>query len=279
MDTTKVCSHRGRALRKLWQQDWFGIRFSDIEPTSSRKLAESVFYEKFYNCFFARYGSWSDLPRAWRAHKREVADKLLGLVNGGDKSVLSVGCGIGYIERCLLASGISADRLHITEIVEPPLRWIARELPRRQIHVGPIPECLPSGAKWDTVYLSSVEYALDDASLCRLLFRLRSKLREGGQLILISSTFIDSPSLLETSINAAKEWIKHGLDWVRLRDRGQFWGWARTIDELEDLFRVAGYSRITSGYVEPSRVSYCVQGQAGVNHLPPEPMRYHDRSE
>ena len=46
-----------------------------------------------------------------------------------ERRILSVGCGVGYIEHILLKSGVDNLNLDVSEVVDTPLQWLRKELP------------------------------------------------------------------------------------------------------------------------------------------------------
>lgn len=115
-------------------------------------LAGARFYEHFYRHLLTKFSAWSDLPSAWRDEKQPVVDLLYRSMHAGARTLLSVGCGIGFVEHELLQRGLPPENLFLNEISENPLSWIRRELAQERIYVGRIPECLPAQKKWDIVY-------------------------------------------------------------------------------------------------------------------------------
>jgi hypothetical protein len=157
--------------------------------------------------------------------------------------------------------------LFIHEVAPSAWRWIGEEFPGDHKFTGLIPACLPDGARFDVVYLGTVDYPLDDQALVGLLSALRRFLTPGrGQCLLISGSFEEtSLTFKERAVSMAqslKAAAAAGLDLAGLRPRGQFWGWLRTQREYQSLMQRAGYSDIEDGFIDPEqRAHYWIAGR------------------
>ncbi len=246
-------------MRKMHQTEWFGLRFSETGWILSEELADARFYDRFYRYLFTKFSAWSDLPSAWRYEKQPVVDLLHRSMHTGGKTLLSVGCGIGFVEHELLQRGVPPENLFLNEIAEIPLSWIRKEVAHEHIYVGHIPECLPPQKKWDIVYLGNMDYALGQKDLVSLLKALRARLQPDGKCILVTTAIVPSQSIRQVITNIIKDCGKGILGFLGIRERGQFWGWNRTPDELEDVFRAAGYSRFTPMPMSLLQPNYCFE--------------------
>jgi len=254
-------------MRRLYQKEWQGIQFDEFASLSSKQLADGQFYGKFYEAFFDRYRSWDDIDHAWRDQKKLVADFLCRLIlngkSGGGRS-LSVGCGLGYIEHCLLESGVDCSYLDIHEIAETPLRFIRQELPDNNIYIGTIPECLPKEYKYRLIYLVAVDYTINRDDFVAFLGKLRDNLVPDGRCVVITASYDGSTGLLKLK-KIAKYGIKRLLDVLRLRSMGQFWGWIRNRDEFHSAMTVAGFINIEDGFIHKgTEKTYYISG--GIPH-------------
>lgn len=63
-------------------------------------LPMTLFYHKFYEKFFSKYDCFDDLDEDWLDKKTEVVDLLDGL-SAPNSKLLSIGCGLGFIEASL----------------------------------------------------------------------------------------------------------------------------------------------------------------------------------
>ena len=245
-------------MRRMYQCEWHGIEFSSLAGCSSRRLADAAFYVAFYEKFFARYRNWEDLSPTWRRGKELCAERVLS-VAGPRSTVLSIGCGLGYMEYFLRARSADTD-IYLHEVAPSAWNWIRGEFAVDHLLLGEIPACLPAEARFDVAYLCAVEYALDDEALVHLLASLRSVLRPRGRLLMISASFQPTASTAVEHVRAVARGVKDvvaaALDAAGLRSRGQFWGWMRTREQLRALMRSAGYRDVEDGFVEPSRRDY-----------------------
>jgi hypothetical protein len=251
-------------MRRIYQTEWQSIPFSRFANPSSKKLAGPEFYEAFYTEFFRRYQNWDQLPSKWRAEKKTWADFIATRTRNRSK-VLSVGCGLGIVERYLRAQNPEID-LTIHEIAPSSWRWVEHEFSADRKLTGTIPECLPEDIQFDLVYLGTVDYALDDASLVRLLSALRSYIAESnGECLLISASFERTPetpsAIARLGLGRLKELAKDVLGKFGLYSRGQFWGWTRSRTEYQSLMRHAGYRDIEDGFINSeARQHYWIAG-------------------
>ncbi|MGG7048309.1 MULTISPECIES: hypothetical protein [unclassified Campylobacter] len=110
-------------MRKIYQKDWFGIRFSDFYKTDSSKIADTKFYEEFYKKFYDKFSSYDDLPEHYKECKINIAKDIINFSKDYDK-VLSIGCGNGIIEDFLINSGKKC-----VTAIEPSdnSRWLSSE--------------------------------------------------------------------------------------------------------------------------------------------------------
>lgn len=248
-------------MRCVYQREWFGIPFSSFTRDSSRELADAAFYEAFYRAFFQRYRSWEDLDPGWRDQKRAAARFLRERLAPGE-AVLSIGCGLGWVEHCLWEMSGGCLDLHLTDMAPTALRWIKAELPPERVHVGEFPGCLPDLA-FQLIYLVAVDYCLDQEALTGLLATAARVLVPGGRVLLISASF-DEP---QPALSRVEAWLKHraaaALELARLYHRGQFWGWGRTQGDYHGALSRAGYAGLKDGFVPAPQgtAGYWIEGR------------------
>lgn len=245
-------------MRKMFQTEWQGILFSEFAELSSTELASADFYQTFYKEFFNRYQGWQQLSASWRREKEDCARHITSLVDSNSR-ILSVGCGVGYMEH-FLHDQLPHLNLFIHEVAPAAWHWVGTEFSQQHKLLGMIPECLPVGAQFDLVYLSAVDYALDDDALVNLLAAIRPFLaKPAGRCLLISASLQDEPETLSDKIRSLLRSIKAlvatSLDRVGMHSRGQFWGWTRTRGEYRAIMERAGYSDIKDGFIDPDRRS------------------------
>jgi hypothetical protein len=250
-------------MRKMYQNEWLGIAFRRFARLSSDVLATTDFYASFYNECFKRYKDWDEMPLHWREEKARIAAFLLDQPESNRK-ILSVGCGIGAVEHFLRLCRPQID-LYIHEVAPTAWVFVGREFPNERRCVGRIPACLPQGVRFDLVYLSAVDYCMDDNELRMLLSAIRPFLEDKGRLMLLSASFEITPHSPRDHIVSQLRRLKEGglaaLDFVGLRQRGQFWGWVRSAADYRRLMHEAGYADLIDGYIDPGkRFSYWIGG-------------------
>jgi SAM-dependent methyltransferase len=221
-------------MRKMYQTEWQGINFTEFASLSSRNLPCDSFYDAFYSILFSRYHGFDALSEEWRVHKAKLAKFILRRTTV-DARVLSVGCGLGYVEHEILQIARDQTDLHVQEIVSTALSWIRKEIRSENMHIGPIPDCLPKKHTFDVIYLSAVDYALSDYQLRDLFKTLQSYLKPHGELLILSASFLPMVSRWRVPLVFLKARLADILDWLNLRPRGQFWGWARTQQDYHQI--------------------------------------------
>ena len=245
-------------MKKYYQTTWHGIKFSDFTRTNVKKIADASFYQLFYKEFFERYTRWDELPLRWRNQKKTWASFIQSRINNGN--ILSVGCGLGYTERVL--QQLSSGHVYIHEVAASAWQWITNEFPHNKKLLGSIPDCLPSETIFDLIYITAVDYALNNDDLVCLLSSLRPFLKNGkkqGECLLISASFLEVPETIKHKIRGV---VKIVLSKIGLYEMGQFWGWQRTQNEYRLLMQKAGYEDIKDGFIENrEEKSYWISGQ------------------
>lgn len=242
-------------MRKFYQTEWQNIAFSSFHPMSSTTLASSEFYDAFYRALFEKYHNYDALDPDWCRNKNEIADWLATLLPDGAR-VLSVGCGLGYMEQRLWRLHGDRIELHVQDYALHALKWLRQVLPADRIHDAG----WGKGKQFDFVYLSAVDYAMSDGDLISLIAEVRQALRDGGQLAMVSASFLEE-SVGQLIVQNGKDAGKYLLDKLGLRHRGQFWGWKRSRREYQAIMRLAGLSAVADGFVEtPHQRTYWIKG-------------------
>ena len=212
-------------MRKLFQSEWHNIKFADIANVSSRSLADQKFYENFYRAFFKKYRSYKELDPSWLKLKTSIADYCIhDHFRSTKRSILSIGCGIGIIEKRLFEKGYL--NITVTESSPIPLKWISNILPPDQILISSLLANVPCNS-FDHLLMGGIDYFLDEDQLSCLLNSSKSYLTPSGSLVMISWSFEE----------------KSTTDPTDSEDQ-QFWGWVRTIEEFKDLFVKSGFQNV-----------------------------------
>lgn len=240
-------------MRRMYQRNWLGIEFKDFSILSKKIIAGPNFYNEFYTQLFQKYRDYESLPMEWQLGKRAIADWLLARINADDR-ILSVGCGLGYIEQCIWRGSDGRLRLHVWELAAKSLVWLKNVLPSNNVHVC---NHLSQLGKFEIIYLSAVDYALDDSALVSLISSARRSLNFGGRIIIISGSFVD-----DSKISAVIYRFKHifrllmsSIGFYQF-ELGQFWGYSRTKSDYIKIMQCAGLSRLNDGFIKNGYQNY-----------------------
>jgi hypothetical protein len=120
-------------MKRMYQTEWQGIQFTDFAKLSTA-LAGTEFYNAFYREIFRHYSGYEELDMSWRRNKQELSDWIAMRCPAGSR-ILSVGCGLGYMERCLHCDHGQNIELHVQEGAADALTWLRYELPDERIHL------------------------------------------------------------------------------------------------------------------------------------------------
>lgn len=239
-----------KQVRRFYQTEWQGIPFESFSPVSSSTLAGTQFYEAFYEEFFKRHATWGDIDPRWIATKHRAAQLVVSHINDQD-CCLSIGCGLGYIEKQLLE--VHKIDLQVTETSATALKWLAPLLSPDCLHIGFFPDCIPSENSYDLIYLSGVDYCFDCESWPNFLIAVRSKLKANGRCLVISG------SLQQESVKATlRALVADCMVSLGIRKRGQFWGYLRTVGDYKTAMSTAGFSMQQDGTLTDG--TYWIEG-------------------
>lgn len=94
----------GVNMKRIYDKHWHNIPFSSFSKLSYFKLPDVQFYERFYDFFFSKYSSYENLSLAWKKKKELQGGNIINALQKIPRysNVLSVGCGIGYLEYKML---------------------------------------------------------------------------------------------------------------------------------------------------------------------------------
>jgi len=248
-------------MKSMYQTEWQGIQFTDFaNKISTTELAGAEFYNAFYRELFRRYGGYDELDVSWLRNKQELAEWIAKRTPEGSR-ILSVGCGLGYMERCLHRDHGQNIELHVQDYAADVLTWLRHELPDERIHL--VGEGVGGSDLFDLIYLSALDYAIPQDEMISLLSDQKAQLCEGGVCLLISASFLEEcPSAIQQIRGWGKDVAKRILEAFGLYHRGQFWGWQRTQSEYRELMIKAGYSDVADGFIETqNQRSYFIEGR------------------
>lgn len=229
-------------MEKIFQSQWHGIKFNSFSKLSEKKLAGSIFYGKFYEIFHKKFKSYNDLDRLWIKEKIDCIEILKRSKKfHKNAEILSIGCGIGVIEKELITQ-YNFSNIEVTELTIDPLKWLSEYLSDDKIHIGFFPDCIPKKKIYDLIYLSGIEYVFNDEDLFKFLVSVNKYLKSSGECILLSASHIKSG--LFYNIRRVLSRLKNSILYANKR---QFWGYARNSNELSKIITKSGFSIINDG--------------------------------
>ena len=224
-------------MKKLYQSKWHNIEFKEFYEISKGDLPDSTFYEKFYNLFHEKYSSFSDLDKTWVKEKLQYIELFRKSSKfRKDSKILSIGCGLGLIEKELMQRH-GFDNIEVTEITESPLNWIKQYIPPSNIHIGYFPDCIKHDKKYDLIILSVIDYVFTDNEFIEFSKEVNKRLGENGECILMSASHLKVDLLYR-----AKKSIQNILAYVDTKS--QFYGYSRRSKELITLMNFGGFKFI-----------------------------------
>ncbi len=253
-------------MRRFYQESWQGIPFTNFAYTHFFHLADAKFYSVFYEQLFRRYQTWDDLPEQWRTNKASDATWLAARLKRVHEAepdrlprVLSIGSGVGYMERMLIREMRGQVELYVNEPSTVCMKWLRRLIPADRIFIGQPPDCLSPDITYDLIYLSAVDYGIPQARLEHTLSMLRYLLRPGGELVCLSASLLEEDGPVAGFVNFAKNCLRGVLHYIGIR-RQQFWGWRRTQTEYRQLFISSGYRSVQDGWLDDGFNTYWIRG-------------------
>jgi len=259
-------------MKKFYQTEWHGIPFNSFARLSSKELADAAFYAAFYAKFFEKYRDWSDLRPDWVKLKLQAMDHIAGhKAFRKDIKALSIGCGLGIMEKALLDAGY--ENLELTEVSDIPLRWVLTHFDKEKVHIGFFPECLPHDRFYDFIFLSGVEYFFDQKELIKFLKAVKGRLRPGGTCLMISWSYefkAQLAGLPSRVVNTAKKIAYSLLAFFKLKPAirskpKQFWGYLRHRGDFREAMKAAGFIQLKDGFLEKKTNwdTYFIEGISG----------------
>jgi methyltransferase type 12 len=228
-------------MRKMYQTEWFGIKFSDFCKMDSEHIADDKFYKKFYDIFYDKFHSYDELPKDYKKDKLKLAKELILFAKDYDR-LLSIGCGNGIIEDFILKN---TDKKIL--VLEPSnnARWLQTN-ENCKVVVGFFPQCLADEEKYDFGYCSMIDYVFNDEQYLNFMKSICDYEFKEFYLMHLS---VPKEKLMENIVVKVKDIIKNILFVVTRGEycRGQFWGYLRSIDEHILIMKKAGFKNINYG--------------------------------
>ena len=139
-DNVKVIKkdHDYEKMKKQFQDSWHGIEFNKFIEVSANKVAGKEFYDCFYEEFFKKYKSFLEIPDSYIEKKLVVVGYLEHKLQSKD-SVLSIGCGIGLIEKLLIDEQKVQTKIISVEPSRAAIKWISKN-PNVEVFNGFFPD-------------------------------------------------------------------------------------------------------------------------------------------
>ncbi|MDA9909972.1 N-terminal Xaa-Pro-Lys N-methyltransferase 1 [Gammaproteobacteria bacterium] len=202
-------------MRPFYQKEWHGISFTSFTDTFTNKLADDEFYQVYYRKFFKKYNHFHELDKNWLMEKENVANWLVkDLPNFSN--ILSIGCGIGYIEQHIINRYGNNYDLHVQDFAQEACKWIREFVPEDNIHGSDFIDA-QNPVKYDLVYLSAIAYALPDTELIDFLIKLKRFIKPTGKIVLVSSGFYENKSCFQSVLYNVKHALKVIFTSLQLR--------------------------------------------------------------
>jgi hypothetical protein len=223
-------------MRKLFQKEWFGISFKECFNASDVNFVTDEQYDAFYRVYEKKYKSFDDLPFQWKEEKNKISKDIYECIKPYNR-ILSIGSGNCYIETQLLKYSSLNKSFEIVAI-EPHVKqggWGAG-LPEKIItYSGFFPEVLHGDFDFDIAYASGLDYCFNDLDYRNFLLEFK---RTKIKYLLLA----DIVNIEKSCIDLFKYYIKQALSAVSLYDRGQFWGYSRTLKEHKSTYLDLGFT-------------------------------------
>ncbi len=203
--------------------------------------------------------SLPDVTRLPNVHEADEHDVINQEAACSCPRVLSIGSGVGYLEKSLL--DIMPDiELHVNEPNTAGLRWLKEVVPLEHIYIGSPSTCLPPDVQYQVIYLSAIDYSFTNEEFAFALQEIKAQLAPGGRLLCLSSSLLEEYSGVGSAVNIFKIGLRAVLHFLGVR-RQQFWGWRRTQEEYHQFFENAGFKNIQDGWLDDGFHSYWISGE------------------
>ena len=203
--------------KPFFQIEWQNISFYDMNIELTNDLPSYEFYKNFYKLLFKKYSKFEELPNDWLLQKKKSAENFEKFLMK-EKSILSYGCGLGYVEHLL---NKKQYKLNVFDFSLISTKWLINQNKNITI-LNEISDT------YDIIYLQQVLYAMNYSDCIKIIKKLKNNLNENGKII-ISHTSLNP---LENGINF-KNFIKFLKYFIKsiykntINENGQFCGWMR----------------------------------------------------
>tara|TARA_B100000963_G_scaffold359942_1_gene388864 strand:+ start:807 stop:1562 length:756 start_codon:yes stop_codon:yes gene_type:complete len=228
---------------KLYEKIWHNISFDQLNKKLSLfKKPDQEFYNEFYKKFFIKFKNYNDIDNLWKIKKKEVAEILNKKIEK-NSSVLSYGCGIGYVESILedRRKDIVLDCFDFSNLIE---EWFKNN--NKNINFI---SSKNSFRNYDYIYMVELLYAYEDKEIYEFLLEIKNLLNNNGEIIIINNIdeTINNKSFFIKKLKKNLI-IKKILNVIRpfyyflLRKKNiQFWGFQRSKSLYDKLFKSSGF--------------------------------------
>lgn len=222
-------------MKKIYQKEWFGIKFSEFTKLNSKKIADDEFYKKFYELFYKKFNSYKDISKDYIERKTNIARDIITF-SKNYKDILSIGCGNGFVENFIIKN---SDKNILA--IEPSnnFKWLTNGGGCKTV-IGFFPECVKDEKKYEFGYCSTIDYVFNNEEYTNFL---KSIYEYGFKEFYLAEVIMPA----EGFVASIKEIVKTVLSLLGLYNKGQFWGYLRNIDEHIMLLKKVGFKNITCG--------------------------------
>jgi hypothetical protein len=218
-------------MKSLYQKEWLGLNLSLLSTTDP----EQNIYEKFYNKLVENISDYDSVPLEWRAEKDVLSNQIFDLITDKkkDPKVLSIGCGLGYVEHKLMTlcsqTHLKLKLYAVEPFFDPVLSGllVGAEFRKNFFRSNDYTTHL------DLIYLSSVDYVFKDDEYIDFL---RDINKCSFDQFLITEIIYDKNNFLYN----LKYMLRKLLRIIKVDTKSVYWGLVRTIDEHKMLIRAAG---------------------------------------
>ncbi len=206
--------------KPFFQNEWQNISFYDMDIELTNDLPTSKFYNTFYKLLFKKYSKFEELPKDWLLQKQKSTENIEKFLMK-EKSILSYGCGLGYVEHLL---NKKKYKINVFDFSSISTKWLIN----RNKNINILNEI---SDKYDLIYLQQVLYAMSYSDCVKIIKKLKNNLNKNGKIIIINTSL----NPLENGINFNNfiKFIKflfrpiYNLFKNTNIEKGQFWGWMR----------------------------------------------------